>query len=295
MYQLYLLMYEMLVVKTRLHGNQVNFGVLKAQRRGWPKEHEMVDVINKNHQTSIKVIDPLLAERLLNRTTAWKLFAQEYNCSSPPSSFFTFPTDSILGYPREGKFVRKYLEFEQGGQLVVLPTYGRTGRNIAVGVRNVTFNDLQFRDGEIQINLPPNEIEERVFVVKDFPRAHLTLAQRFARAAFGANYPKGYLPDAVTGIPHGERMSLSCAKGEPLARDFDRIEGPFVGPYARTICTSCQEDGRIGTFSSHGPNFEFDSILVISDSDLPKLVNHASAEAKVTLTGPILAAYGVEE
>jgi hypothetical protein len=160
----------------------------------------LIKGVNTENGTNFRLIDPLVADFLLNMTKAGNKYLDDIGDAFPS------PVNLGIGYEKPGVKLSAEIVFSAEGEpKVLLPTGRYNGeKGIALVVPELTADDIKREGNEIIIDVP----DSRLVVVPNFPTEN-----------------GWYIPYAETGIPHGEKVEASDE-----ARFIFRLSGSsYVG------------------------------------------------------------------
>ncbi|MBU0532746.1 hypothetical protein KKB44_04595 [Candidatus Micrarchaeota archaeon] len=150
---------------------------------------------NEEHGTNLTLLDPHIADFLINRTLKWVDVREAF-----PS-----PIGMAIGYEKPGKKLgAEIVHTSEEMPRAILPT-GRykCEKGIALVVTNLTADDIKKDGKDVRIDVP----DDRLIVVPSFPSV--------------SGY---YVPHHVTTIPHAEKAESICG-----GRYLGRLNSSYVG------------------------------------------------------------------
>jgi len=201
--------------------------------------HRFVSEINSEHGTSLKIIHPRLADRIITSPGAWSFFG---TCSP-------FLTDSILAYGESHGPLGHEIEFHSSGFRFVVPTWRYCGEEAAaLLVWGVTFADFNIQKNDVFVAVPMT----RILPIRDFPTEN------------GTVFRHPMLTAPILPEPGGRASVLNTDLPRRMWRQY---QSSYVGPVVRS--TSPNEDWH-HIHADRPPTSGFGVVVEVPEKDLGK-------------------------
>lgn len=207
--------------------------------------HPLIESLNQEHGTNLKVISHRVADIALN-------FGKSYKCLP------AFAVDASIAYEKPGKKLGKEIVFfASDGSKVVLATGKYKGeRDVALVALGVTSADFKRGGNSLVLDIP----DSRLIVVPNFPGSD-----------------GWYMPHLETGIPYGENVHIS-SKARYLWRLND---SSYVGLSVRGYYDSYIPTNKHGVLlRCNMPSVRLGVVAEVPDADFAKIQSLISASAQ---------------